>query len=138
MERAKIFFGPANSNKTRTARELAEGKNFVYICARNPQLFENPFLFSRCDEQTELIIFDDVPAIFDFWIIRQFISTGQIEVNKQCRTPFHINTPEIIITTNHCPENVGVPLFDNYFEVVEFPANTVINPTPRENQPIKS
>lgn len=101
MKKGIIFFGPAQSGKSKKAAEISSSfKSVVWINCRNKSRLEtDPFIFSECTEETELIVFDDVlPVVnFDFFLllIGPSNSSGVI-VQKKGIEDFMIK-PQILI-----------------------------------------
>jgi hypothetical protein len=99
-EKIDVFFGPAESGKTRRAHELYDGKNAAWFDGRNKRLFKNPSPFANVTDETEVIIIDDLPltmlqeAIFT-------LSVHELVINAKMKKPFSIPRPKIVITVEH-------------------------------------
>jgi hypothetical protein len=100
MRKAKIFYGEPESGKTRKAREIAEGRNFLHIDASNGKIN-----LKRVTKETELIIIDDLPDGFNFESVYDI---------------FTYDMPDIIFITNEKPKYSGLASFDRRFELIEF------------------
>lgn len=117
MKPAKIFYGEPESGKTRKAREIAEGKNALFLDGYNPKL---RFQFSRCTSETEIIVIDGLPNGFDFENFYGFISSDRFYYEVQRKGFQSIPTPEFIFIINQKPQNSDNASFKRRFELIEF------------------
>jgi hypothetical protein len=120
MKKVTFISGPQGSGKTNRAKQMAEGKNAVWLS--NADLDPYGFMCSEVKRDTDLFIIEE--AKFDHFLI-DFIYCDVIKVNQPRKLPFTIDRPELIITTNlvRMPHISGRPWFE-FIYLTELPANT--------------
>jgi len=130
MYKGLVFVGPAESGKTRKAREIAARypeKNVTWIDGRNAKgLIRDYFKFRDCHTETELVIFDDVRISLDFFY--NFISIG-ITVEYPGRPSFTV-TPKILIIYDEQTQLVQLdksPSTIRRFDFVDFSNADMVN-----------
>jgi len=98
MKKLTIIIGSKGSGKTRKAKELVKNADKTFW---PNELFSvrNPFFFSGCTPETELVVFDEVRTMDDIIPLVFWASQG-IVVHKKMKASFTIN-PEIIIVCSH-------------------------------------
>lgn len=100
MKKIKVILGKANSGKSTIAKAMSiKFKEVVYI---NTRTLKSSWAYSQCNEDTKVIVFDDVGNLEDVVYLINSTFSG-IVINKQCHKPFTIN-PNIIIV---CRENIS-------------------------------
>lgn len=139
----QLFIGPANSGKTSTAKLIASQLNenkTVWVDAKTLESPEKKDLYSYMNEvicypNTELIIIDDASLGFDYYELmmgwqREWDLDGCNYEVKGVKFPlwrsgkgvFEYLIPRVIVTSRSVS---GIllksPLFQNCFEIVEFP-----------------
>lgn len=121
--KTEIFVGPADSGKTRRARELAEGKKAKLFNGRQigyKSIVDNRFYFSDLDGTEELIVVDDVPLkfLYDFlcWLF-----DPNMMVDRQGQRPIAFRRPPMIITVECDDYELIGHSFQRRFSIVKFP-----------------
>jgi hypothetical protein len=72
----------------------------VIIDGKKKNIEEDNFLYSKVDERTQVIVFDDVRINFNFEMLFSHITTS-IEVNRKGKDSYNLEPPKFIIPTNH-------------------------------------
>jgi len=130
--KAKIFVGPPATGKTMVAKMIAEFvgiEKTVYLDARHG--LKTRFAFSEVQDNTELLIIDDIPLNFcfeEFYNIRDNRPYGGdikyiIRISKKGKLSRTKLIPYLIFTTEYKDpqwEKLGAS-FHERFDVVEFP-----------------
>ena len=100
MKKIKLILGKSGSGKSSIAKAMTcMVKEVVYV---NPHALKSTWVYSQCNEDTKVIVFDEVGSVED--VINLVLSTcSEVRVDKQCHYPFTIN-PNIIIV---CRENIS-------------------------------
>jgi len=93
MRKAKVFYGPPGGGKTFKAKELAKGRNTI---THGFNQIDDHFLY--LEPETQVLIIEEVPLTRLEDLI-PLIKSKTMQVNKRGKEPFHIDTPEILITT---------------------------------------
>jgi hypothetical protein len=121
MNKGIILIGKPNTGKSRLARLLMAGKNSVTINGRDNDFYKNPFIWSACEKNTEVIHIDDLNELRKLEILMNAI-TEPICVNKRGLAPFYIH-PRIIIsiTGDMISFPYGVSI-DRRFDIFELSA----------------
>jgi energy-coupling factor transporter ATP-binding protein EcfA2 len=122
MERIKLIIGPRESGKSTIVRQLAssyDDKNVVFVDGRRGK---NHFFYSACNNNTELIIIEELKSVNDIMSIYGDFIDG-IKVEKRFEAPFCIKS-NIIVTCSPCITREDLPLktsmaFNRRFEVIE-------------------
>jgi hypothetical protein len=117
--KSEIFVGPPASGKSRRALEIGEGKEQVYIIFRR-KMYIDPFLFANVKPETELLVFDDVPANYVLQLLT-YLFPFDITVNAKGKSPFKIRRPHTIITVEGKFEMPQQATFTRRFTVLKFP-----------------
>lgn len=104
MNKATIIIGPRESGKTSLAYALAEKKKTVEI---NFHEIGQNFQFHAVEKDTEVILIDDIKEKSQ---IIDIVTCQRIKVDKPGKSPYIIDRPELIITT----ENINFRGIDNY------------------------
>lgn len=120
MKPTKIFYGEPESGKSRKAREIAKGRNCLYLDGITKKQINSRFCFSRVTPQTDLIIIDGIPNKFDFELFYGFISCDRFYYEVQRKGVQSIPTPEFILITNEKPKKSDKASFKRRFELIEF------------------
>jgi hypothetical protein len=125
MEKSIIIIGPAESGKTKKAREIASSycpENVVMIDGRK-KLIDDPFLFSHCDSAIELFFVDDILRPKTLEYLYGVLRSDEITINKRGKKPFTIKPPRAILT---CDESITrndlnkrCPGFERFFNVID-------------------
>lgn len=98
MNKKIILCGDACTGKTFTAYMIANAyNNVVCIEARNVNKKNPHFIYNQVNEKTDLIIIDDVTPD-KFQVFEYLIFAEKLIVEKQCKAPFKIKIPDVIIT----------------------------------------
>lgn len=96
--RIKLITGPEISGKTLLTKNIMFGYDKpIMLNCRSQADIENPFLFSEVTEDTDLIVFDDVPLKLVKSLI--YMCYGRIYINKRGDDSFMIYAPRVIINT---------------------------------------
>jgi len=119
--KSQVFIGPSESGKSRAAKDLVVGKEFIWLSGKS-NFLSDPFAFQALTKDTEFIIIDDVPAnrLLD---VLQSLFDPEIHVNKKCVSPFKLKRPHTIIIcecSRFYIEDLGAS-FLRRFEFIEFP-----------------
>lgn len=119
FKKAILLVGPARSGKTRLANLFCQGRKSVMLCGRKKMPKLDSFVFSYCNKDTEVIVFDDFNLKKnDLEYFFDLIVNG-ITVHKKLHAPFVIH-PQIIITTDCTMNDVGEGgSFTGRFDVFE-------------------
>lgn len=104
MKKIKILTGSPCTGKTKMAQEYANGKNAVWLDGRK-KFFDHPFALDGIDEKTELIVIDDLTEKYFIQTYAMFLSET-INIDRLGKKQITIKTPEVIITTNVCLEDL--------------------------------
>lgn len=72
----------------------------VVIDGKKKNIEEDNFIYSKVDERTQVILYDDVRVNFNFEMLFSHITTG-IEVNRKGKDSYSLEPPKFIIPTNH-------------------------------------
>jgi len=133
MKKGLIFCGPSESGKSRKAIEIAANfKSVVFICQSTKFFNQDPFIFSGCDNYTELIVVDEIKDIND---VEHFFSAfreapeGGLHVNRRYQCPIKINPLILIVCSSDIlisdiPKSSSI---DARFDIIEFPTNEEIS-----------
>lgn len=114
IKKAILLLVPPKSGKSRLAELFCKDKKCVRIHGRKIKL-SNPFCFSECEKDTEVVLIDDVKYAEDYFSI---ITEG-ITVNKKMQAPFTIY-PQIIITSEKdSVENLTGGSYTRRFDIFE-------------------
>jgi hypothetical protein len=121
MEKMQIFVGPPASGKSRKAREITEGKNALWLLARNGKRFpESNFQLDQVTDETEYIVIDDARGNINQ--IAQFFFNERLQIDRMGKLPIVVNRPKIIITTDQVDYKFDTSLsFIRRFEIVKLP-----------------
>ena len=119
MVKNLIIVGAQGSGKTTKARKIAEQYNLQTVWVEQTN-FENPFAFSLCEKDTQLIICEEIENIDT--IFRWYLAAENgIVVNKENQKPFLI-TPKIILISQSIKEADLLALghkFSTLFDIVK-------------------
>ena len=96
MKKGIIIIGAPNTGKSRIARLFLDGKKHISLDARNINLFKDKFLYSFCEEYTEVIHFEDLHSIKSIELLFNAVTDG-VTVDKKGKSPFVIK-PLILVT----------------------------------------
>lgn len=118
MKKVTIITGPQASGKTTLAKQMTEGRKAVFI---TPDKGGNHFLFHEVKEDTEVIVMEEAYSASQ---VRAISGSNKIMIDRQCRNPIEIDTPDLIFTSNILTKKdfEPIPAFDI----------TIIELTPRE------
>jgi len=108
------------SGKGLVSKAISRMKNSLKIDGKN-FTFERSFMFQAVDQETQLIIFDDVKKKFSFEKLFSILTEG-ITIEKKNKNEYRVpyeRSPKILITTNHTVEGTDDSSVDRQF-VVEF------------------
>jgi len=94
MKKLTIIIGPRGSGKNRMAKSTINNIIRTFI-PRQRFLLSDPFYFSSCTQDTELILFDEIQSEWDIAHFIEYANSG-ITVNKKGKEAFLIY-PEIVI-----------------------------------------
>ncbi len=111
MEKSTIIIGPRESGKTSLAKEIAlqyKPDEVVWVRGQSIRDYQHPYVYSRCTENTKLVIFDELidilfPSpghksmeIHD--VVGHFFSdvSNGVTVNQRMKEPFLIH-PRIVL-----------------------------------------
>lgn len=78
----------------------------VIIDGKKKNIEDDNFLYSKVDERTQVIVFDDVRINFNFEMLFSHITTS-IEVNRKGKDSYSLDPPKFIIPTNHALKGSG-------------------------------
>ena len=119
-----IFIGPAESGKSRTAREIAKvfGNQATYLNGRNYRRNQR-FFFSHCTKETKVLVIDEITHSKYF---EDFIScvNNNIIVDVRYKNPFELHIEKIIIigySEIKVADLSQNPSFQSRFSIIEFP-----------------
>lgn len=130
MKKGIIFIGPQESGKTRKAREIANrflSPEAVWINAHKNQIENDPFVFSDCDENTKLVVIEELNLISLLCFLH--VTSEGLVVNRMGKEQIIIN-PRIIIEFQSWVTKEMLPTgasFARRFDVFEFPTDKGIN-----------
>jgi len=108
------------SGKGLVSKAVSQMKNILKIDGKNFS-FDRSFMFQAVDQDTQLIIFDDVKKKFSFEKLFSILTEG-ITIEKKNKNEYRVpyeRSPKILITTNHTVEGTDDSSIDRQF-VVEF------------------
>jgi len=108
------------SGKGLVSKAVSEMKNVLKIDGKN-FTFDRNFMFQSVDQDTQLIIFDDVKKKFSFEKLFSILTEG-LTIEKKNKNEYRVpyeRSPKILITTNHTVEGTDDSSLDRQF-VVEF------------------
>lgn len=108
------------SGKGLVSKAISRMKNALKIDGKN-FTFERSFMFQAVNQDTQLIIFDDVKKKFSFEKLFSILTEG-ITIEKKNKNEYRVpyeRSPKILITTNHTVEGTDDSSIDRQF-VVEF------------------
>lgn len=125
--KAKIFFGPGSSGKTRTAKLISE-----FIGTQKTTIIDGyrfNYSIQQVPDNTELLIVDTLPNDFEF---EQFYTTindnGEIKfcvkTAEKFQSPKILHIPYLILCANtiqHLDRYRESQYFNDVFDIVEFP-----------------
>lgn len=122
MKKGIIIIGPKSSGKSLQAKKIASQypeKNVMILDGKDIIRNSTHFYFGGCEENTELLIIDEVVNANDIGSFVNF--TEGIMVNKQGRNPFHISPKIVVVCAPHISrENVPTQQwFTNRFDLIE-------------------
>lgn len=130
--KAKIFVGKENTGKTQTARIISEfiGRDkTVWIFDPRMQngvaLDKIPFVFRNVHDKTELIIFDDCPANFDYSVFYDVKYLDELVFKIKVERPYYpmdiIAVRKMIFITEKLPAKwCARKAFNELFDVINF------------------
>jgi len=108
------------SGKGLVSKAVSQMKNVLKIDGKN-FTFDRNFMFQSVDQDTQLIIFNDVKKKFSFEKLFSILTEG-ITIEKKNKNEYRVpyeRSPKILITTNHTVEGTDDSSLDRQF-VVEF------------------
>jgi len=108
------------SGKGLVSKAISQMKNVLKIDGKNFS-FDRSFMFQAVDQDTQLIIFDDVKKKFSFEKLFSILTEG-LTIEKKNKNEYRVpyeRSPKILITTNHTVEGTDDSSIDRQF-VLEF------------------
>jgi len=108
------------SGKGLVSKAISSMKNVLKIDGKNFS-FDRNFMFQAVDQDTQLIIFDDVKKKFSFEKLFSILTEG-ITIEKKNKNEYRVpyeRSPKILITTNNTVEGSDDSSIDRQF-VIEF------------------
>lgn len=124
----KVFVGPAESGKTRKAREIIVNKKYSWIDGRAGfDCIQKTFIRGcMISPETEYIFIDDVLSEKELVKFVKFFSKPLLPINNKNETMYFIHYPKIIITCSSDIENLTKITLENpaiarRIEVYQFP-----------------
>jgi len=108
------------SGKGLVSKAVSQMKNVLKLDGKN-FTFDRNFMFQSVDQDTQLIIFDDVKKKFSFEKLFSILTEG-LTIEKKNKNEYRVpyeRSPKILITTNHTVEGTDDSSLDRQF-VVEF------------------
>lgn len=129
--KAKIFVGDKCTGKSRTAELLIKQEpESVWVHGRRMTTVLETLDNAPINENTKLIIFDDLKKNFDYEWFCNYLGNDRLIliINKDDKV-FRCS-PNLIFITNHIPEQMGDASFDERFKVFRFPDGKSLNKSP--------
>lgn len=124
MKKHILIKGAPSSGRSTMAAKIAAtyAQDEFVLIGNSGKLDLHAFMFSSCDENTKLIVIDEVYLFTDLVGIIGLITAEQIVVHKQCKRPFLIS-PRFVIVANELEEakdkNTCWNAVKNKFEIIQ-------------------
>ena len=117
MKKGIFFKGSEMNGKTLLCKLLFNKKETLFINSRNPNLFDDHFLFSEASENTKFIVFDDISPKIRVEKIIEIQLQQKLLIKRPFKECIEIETPTIII--NGCGINISNKFFFDRFDVYD-------------------
>jgi hypothetical protein len=95
-EKVTVIIGSGGSGKTTAAKCIAKDYDADKVVWIDGNWRMNPFYYTRCNKDTELVIIEELKDINDLWRIINSATDG-LCAEKRGEDPFYIN-PKIVVT----------------------------------------
>ena len=105
-----VIIGPQKCGKTLFARMISSGRKNACFINKMPGIrLKDPFLFSHCTHDTDLVVFDDlhIGLLAD---VLDYVRPGLLKVDARGKKSFLIS-PDIIIIIDADSENLDLVEF---------------------------
>ena len=105
-----VIYGAPETGKSTKAREVTKGKKAVWFHEKG---LTGPFAFSQVEKDTEFLVIEEAENID---LCKSIAALDEIVIEKQCKIPFGMKRPHLIIVTT------SILLFsmikaDNYYNL---------------------